>query len=83
MRMHTIVSVFALLLVLDGTPMLAAEEGLEAHSKHAIQTITLDGNDVRPAQALAHADDVARARAGESLGHPEDDAPRPRLRLEP
>jgi hypothetical protein len=62
MRMHAIVSVFALLLVLDTTPMLAAEEGLEAHSKHNIQTITLDGNDVRPSQAsLSHGDVLAFA----------------------
>jgi hypothetical protein len=62
MRIHTIVSLFALLLLLDRIPVLAAEEGLEAHSKHNIQTITLDGNDVRPAQAsLDHGDVLAFA----------------------
>jgi len=62
MRIHTIVSLFALLLLLDRIPVLAAEEGLEAHAKHNIQTITLDGNDVRPAQAsLDHGDVLAFA----------------------
>ena len=62
MRVHAIVSVFALLLVLDRTPALAAEEGLGAHSKHNIQTITLDGDDVRPSQAsLDHGDVLAFA----------------------
>jgi hypothetical protein len=51
----------ALLLALGAIPALAEHEG--DHAQRGTQTVTLDGNDVRPSTTnLAHAKRVAEAR---------------------
>src|SRR5262245_6443525 len=50
MRMNTIVLFLSLLLSLETSALLAAQEQPGEHAKHDTRTITLDGNDVRPSQ---------------------------------
>jgi hypothetical protein len=62
MRLQTIVLFLSLLLSLDTPALLAAEEQPGEHAKHDTHTITLDGNDVRPAQtSMDHGETLAFA----------------------
>ena len=48
----------ALLLALASRPALAEHEGPDAHSHGATQTITLDGNDIRPSNTTINHGDI-------------------------
>jgi hypothetical protein len=50
----------ALLLTLASRPVLAEHEGPDAHSHGTTQTITLDGNDIRPSTiTIGHGDVIS------------------------
>lgn len=49
----------ALLLAVGTLPALAEHEGSGDHAKHGSQTVTLDGNDVRPSTVTLEHGDVA------------------------
>ena len=58
MNATTIRLSLALSLALSAAPALAEQESPEAHAKGVTQTITLDGNDVRPSTTSMSHDDI-------------------------